>query len=211
MRCLGVSNHRGVTLVEMMVAIGITSLILGVLAYLSFFTARNLVIINRQAISQTSCAIAAERLATFMRGAAYFEPYAGDVATTAALRRMKIAVPTGQTSVNKAVVAFNNRTKKLELYMNENSVSFDGNMDPVGTADRSFRGIERFTLIYESAFRVTAMLEYQYSGFAKMLNTGSNMQYGQFITDVIAKNHFLDQGGPQSYEYDVNTSGPASL
>lgn len=202
---------RGVSLVEMVVAIGVTSIILGTMAFLTFFTARNFVVINRQSVAQTSCAVASERLAAFMRSAAYFETFAGDVSSTSAVRRMKIAVPSGPTTVNKAVVAFNSDLKRLEFYFDENDVTFDAELNPVGTADRIFANIGDFRFIYETAFRVTAIFEYEYTGFAGILQNPGNPQYGQFITDIIAKNHFLDQGGPQSYEYDVTTSGPASL
>ena len=203
--------RRGVTLVEMMAAVAVTSIILGMMGFLIFFTARNFHIIHRQSLAQTSCAVASENLVAFMRNAAYFEPYAGDMATTSALRRMKIAVPTGATTVKKAVVAYNNNLDRLEFFSDEASVSFDGDLNPVGTADRLFGNISNVTFIYETAFRVTATFKYEYTGFARILTNSGNLQYGQFITDIIAKNHFMDQGGPQSYEYDVTTSGPASL
>ena len=41
---------RGVSLTEMIVAIGVTSIILSTMAFLTFFTARNFVVIDRKSV-----------------------------------------------------------------------------------------------------------------------------------------------------------------
>ncbi len=203
-------KRKGFSLVELTVATAVTALIMISLAFMTFFTARNFVVLHEQVMSQTQSAAGAERMVSIMRNAAYFEPFSEDTATTNVLHRIKVALPSGPGTVSQTLIAYNGKKRALQIFENGASVTFDSDKDPLGTPTLDFTDIEHCDFVMESQFRVSIVLAYVYTGFSRILQRPGNPQLGEFRTDVIAKNHFLDQG-VTNYALDLGTSGPATL
>jgi hypothetical protein len=197
-------------MVEMVVAIGVMGFIFSFLGYLSFFTARNFAGVHEQVLSQVNASNVSEQTANRMRNAAYFSRFPADPVTMGALKRVKVAMPLTGTAVTTSVLAYHTKKNEVHWYDNENAVTFDTDGNPQGTPSMKFEHIRDFRINYESMFRAKLTSGFTYRGFAKFFANPGNPQYGEFNTDVIAKNHFLDKG-ESNYAADPTTSGPATL
>ncbi|AXA35586.1 MAG: prepilin-type N-terminal cleavage/methylation domain-containing protein [Candidatus Hydrogenedentota bacterium] len=203
-------HKRGFSIAEMVISLSILAMVFSFLAYLTFYSGRNFAGLHEQIISQVNAANAIEVTANLLRNAAYFSRYPDDPVTLEEVKRLKVAMPLSANSVTTAVLAYHSRNKELYWFDSENQVTFDSDGNPNGTPAKSFPYMESFGIRYESMFRVTLVAGFTYRGFARVLENPGNPQYGQFITDVIAKNHFLDKG-EDNYAKDITTSGPATL
>lgn len=203
---------QGMSLVETVIATGAVMVMFSFLAYLTYFTGRNFATLHEQLQSQTSAAAAQERLVKLTRNAAFFEAYSGDNLTS--LTRIKFAMHNSSGGVTKWVAAYDrpragSRLGSIKIFNNENAVSFGPNGEVNGTPAFEFPFIENMTIVFESSYRLTIETGYRYRATAYL--SPNPPQYGRFVTDVIAKNHFLDQGAGGNYALDFTTSGPATL
>lgn len=227
--CLS-SRRRGLTLVETAVSMLVSGFIFVFAGYLIFMVTKNAYNLTEQVRSQTSASSASERVASLVRKASHFSPYSSDVnGTTATFSRIKFVVPAVDSTVTTRVVCYNPEKRRVEYYKNENDVSFNGTQKillngeeficpiPKGTPTLQWPGQTAFFVTWESRYRVTLQFEYQYSGFA--LGELKGRQRGRYITDVIAKNHYLDKaaqdsvlggGGEEGYAH-TDTGNPALL
>jgi hypothetical protein len=199
------------SLVETVIATGAVMFMFAFLAYLTYFTGRNFATLHQQLESQTSAAAAQERLVKLARNAAYYEAYDGDDLTS--LTRIKVAMPNSSGGVTKWVVAFDRPTAggtgSIKIFSSEGAVTFSPTGSVEGTPAFEFPHIENLSIVFESSFRLTIETGYRYRATAYL--SPNPPQYGRFVTDVIAKNHFLDQGAGGNYALDLTTSGPATL
>lgn len=205
-------KHRNLafTLAEMVIGVGIMAFIFSFLAYLTFFSGRNMVGLHEQILSQINASNATEIAANLLRRAAYFAIHPGDPEEAAEYRRILVAVPVSGTQVTTGMLVFHTKKKELHWYDNYASVMWDADGNPVGSPSYKFEHLEDFRIQYQTMFRLTLVAGFTYRGFSRILADPGNPQYGQFVTDVIAKNHFPDKG-ETNYAKDITTSGPATL
>lgn len=202
--------QRGFTLTEMVIGIGVMAFIFSFLAYLTYYSSRNFVGVHEQVLSQINASNATEVTANLLRRAAYYSIYPGDPEEAAEYRRILVAMPVSGTEVTTGVLVFHTKKKELHWYDNVNNVTWDADGNPVGQPTFKFEHLESFVIQYQSMFRLTLVAGFTYRGFSRILENPGNPQFGQFITDVIAKNHFPDKG-ETNYAKDITTSGPATL
>lgn len=202
--------QRGFTLTEMVIGIGVMAFIFSFLAYLTYYSSRNFVGVHEQVLSQINASNATEVTANLLRRAAYYSIYPGDPEEAAEYRRILVAMPVSGTEVTTGVLVFHTKKKELHWYDNVNNVTWDADGNPVGQPTFKFEHLESFVIQYQSMFRLTLVAGFTYRGFSRILENRGNPQFGQFITDVIAKNHFPDKG-ETNYAKDITTSGPATL
>jgi len=200
----------GFTLTEMVIGIGVMAFIFSFLAYLTYYSSRNFVGVHEQVLSQINASNATEVTANLLRRAAYYSIYPGDPEEAAEYRRILVAMPVSGTQVTTGVLVFHTKKKELHWYDNVNNVTWDADGNPVGQPTFKFEHLENFVIQYQSMFRLTLVAGFTYRGFSRILENPGNPQFGQFITDVIAKNHFPDKG-ETNYAKDITTSGPATL
>lgn len=202
--------QSGFTLTEMVIGIGVMAFIFSFLAYLTYYSSRNFVGVHEQVLSQINASNATEVTANLLRRAAYYSIYPGDPEEAAEYRRILVAMPVSGTEVTTGVLVFHTKKKELHWYDNVNNVTWDADGNPVGQPTFKFEHLESFVIQYQSMFRLTLVAGFTYRGFSRILENPGNPQFGQFITDVIAKNHFPDKG-ETNYAKDITTSGPATL
>jgi hypothetical protein len=194
----------------MVIGIGVMAFIFSFLAYLTYYSSRNFVGVHEQVLSQINASNATEVAANLLRRAAYYSIYPGDPEEAAEYRRILVAMPVSGTQVTTGVLVFHTKKKELHWYDNVNNVTWDADGNPVGQPTFKFEHLESFVIQYQSMFRLTLVAGFTYRGFSRILENPGNPQFGQFITDVIAKNHFPDKG-ETNYAKDITTSGPATL
>jgi hypothetical protein len=149
-------------------------------------------------------------VANLFRSGIAFKHFPGDALTSTTHRRMMVAVPAGNDTVTTWCVAYHPALKQVHIYDSVQGLTFDSDDAPSGrTPYATFEHIEDMMMRYETEYRLNLDFRFTYRGFARIHDNPGNPQFGQFITDVIAKNHFMDQGA-DSYE-DPTTSGPATL
>lgn len=202
-------RHRcaGITFVELMVAVGIMALMFGALGYLIIMTGRNTVLVSEQALSQNNAAAAAQRISAIIRNASEVLPVAGDdVATT--LTRIKFHLPysleTGEVN-QTGVVAFAKADPDstesdgvIKIFLDE--ADYDPSTVLTDKADYEFEGIQKFGIKYKTSTWITLNVFYSYRSYMNFASHDSDFDKklaGEFITDVIAKNHH--PGGSANY------------
>lgn len=199
------SRVRAFTLVETMISIGISGFLFIFLGFLSFFTARNTAVVHTQILSQLSAASAGERIAMELRNAVAYERFPDDAMTSGMLKKVRYIVPDGGDTYQTRALRFDTATSHVQIVeLDESGVVLD-------PPRHSFRHIADLDINWESEFRLGVHLSYHYRGFALYLEGQGNPQFGHFVTDIIAKNHFMDQGIENYALSDDPTSGPASL
>ncbi|MGB9692168.1 MAG: type II secretion system protein [Candidatus Sumerlaeaceae bacterium] len=208
-RLTSVGKHA-FTLVEMVTAIAVLSFIFSFLAYLTYYASRNFVGVHEQVLSQINASNATEVTANLLRRAAYYSIFPTDSPETAEYKRILVAMPISGTEVTTGVLAYHSKKKELHWYDNMNAVTWDADGDPVGKPTFKFEHLENFAIQYQTMYRLTLVAGFTYRGFSRILDDPGNPQFGQFVTDVIAKNHFPDKGD-MNYANDITTSGPATL
>lgn len=196
---------RAFTLIETVVSIGICGFLFLFLAGLTFLAARNTAVIHAQALAQTSAASASERIATELRQAMAFERFPDDAATGNRLKKVRYLIPGEGSDFSTRALLFDEATSEVRIH----DLTVAGELaDP---PRHVYRHLTDLSINWESEFRLTVTLTYQYRGFALYLNDPGHPQFGQFVTDIIAKNHFMDQGVENYALSDNPTSGPATL
>lgn len=222
----GRRHLAGLSLVELTVSIVIAGFILGFTSYLIFMVARNSHNVHDQVISQNNATMAGERAVMIMRQASSFSPWPGDIQdeNTNVFSRMRIHRPATSGTTVTGALCYNPKLERIEYYEDVADLSFSGTVTSVtttagrsiacpvpedsSTPDLSWGGQTAFFVSFESQYHVTMHLEYAYSGFA--LTGAAASQRGQFVTDIIARNHYLDKD-IESYGEDATTASPALL
>ena len=189
---------KAFTTVEVLVALAILGFVFGMVGFLIFVSSRNLINLRDQMVSQTSATVACERTVSLLRNATQFQMFGGD--NELQLSRIKFVEPVGNSNATRSI-EYDSQNKRLMYFENGDHVG--------GGASRSFRNVEGVNFVYLSPYRLRLEFHFQYSGFALTFARPRVVQKGQFITDVIAKNHFIAQG-QDSYD-DYFTSSPVRL
>lgn len=200
----------GFTLTEMMISLAVLAFIFSFLGYLTYYTSRNFVGVHEQVLSQINASNATEVAANLLRKAAYYSIHPSDPSDAGEYSRILVAIPVSGTEVTTGVLAFHRKKKELHWYADARTVTWDADGNPVGQPTFKFENLQNFAIQYQSMFRLTLVAGFTYRGFSQILENPGNPQYGQFVTDVIAKNHFPDKG-ETNYAKDITTSGPATL
>jgi hypothetical protein len=217
--------NAGHTMVEMVVALGVMSMIFSIMATLTFVTARNSSNIHQQVISQTSAASASQRVSTNIRNARAFMRYPADGNSGPYTRLLALFPHQGYNTVTTETVAlwtdgtrreirYFDRELAISDYISVPSKTHEGVtvniLSPTPTPTLRFRNIANFELFWQSEYRVTMQVSYRYKGFAFQFSHPEYDPEGLFVTDCIAKNHFMDQG-VDDYAAADTTSSPATL
>jgi hypothetical protein len=219
------------------IAVGILSLIFGFLGFLTLITARNTYNLHQQIMSQESASKANQRLAVQMRNAYAFKRFDGDTGS-GPFWRMKVMFPSTPTAVTTHTIAVSvnsgndNNTRMEILYFDRELSDGDfvshtiqfyegrtlrtvtvpavaGNISPAPS--HRFPLVTNFKLTYRSEYRLTVETNYRYNGYAFRFSHPEWQPEGRFITECIAKNHFMDEGVDDYGHADNPTSSPASL
>lgn len=210
------SSRRGVTLVETMIAISIMAFIFAFTGFLIVMSARNAYNLNLQIQSQGNASNACERSAALLRQASYYAMWPGDdIQTTTTFSRVRFALPAPGNTVTTHVLCYNPAKERLEYYVSEADVFFAGMKNgipvPQGKPTYSYPRISSFRIRWETEYRLTLVFSFEYAGYAFRHGDSRGVQFGQLITDVIARNHFMDEGIQNYAEADNATSSPATL
>lgn len=202
------------TLVETTVSVGIAAVMLVFMAYLSIFGARSTAVMADQLIAQNRTAAGMEFVANQLRNASFFSLYHGDAGPT--VTRVMMTVPDSAGNLTTQALAFDPSNQRLVWFANSNVTFNTGpggkplpSYTPGDGTNRAYGQFASAEIIYNSEYWVTVRGQFTYSGYATRL-AGGRPQYGQFITDIIAKNHYLGQG-VSNYAQDPGTSSPSSL
>lgn len=193
-------NNSGLTLTELVVSVGIMTFIFGAMSYMVFVTGRSTYQVREQAISQEKAAAAAERITNTLRNAAGFRPYAGDTMATTLTRVMydipSNTAPSGySTGIVVFVAATNRNLSDGIVKIFENSASYKPSTAKSDKAQWEFNGVENFEIVFNSPSWITIGAKYNYRGFslstidADVNGIHDSRLAGEFVTDVIAKNH----------------------
>lgn len=184
-------GRKGVTLVEMAVALGVLSIMLLVLASLLILVSRNSVLVSEQGLSQNQAAAATERITNLVRNASGIRPYGSDDISTT-LTRIRFDMPVDNST---GVIAFVPPTQGrsdgvVKIFLNQ--AAYKPGTVNTDRADYEFRGIEKFGINYLTSTWMTVRTFYSYRSymnFAARNNDNNSRLVGEFVTDVIAKNH----------------------
>jgi hypothetical protein len=191
---------KAFTTVELVVSIALLAFVFGMSGSLLFFTSRNLLNLRDQISSQTSATVACERAVSLLRNATQFQVFSDDAGNVLNLTRIKFTEPNGNSLLTRSL-EYDSANKRLLYFENGDHVG--------GGASRAFRSLDGVNMVYLSPYRVRLEFLFQYQGFALTFARPRIVQKGQFITDVIAKNHFIAQG-QDAYD-DYYTSSPVRL
>jgi prepilin-type N-terminal cleavage/methylation domain-containing protein len=230
---------HGFTMVELLVSMGIMSLIFSFLGFLTLISARNSHNLHQQLISQEAAAKANQRLTFQMRNAYCFKKFDTDTGG-GPFTRLKLGFPSSPTAYTTHTIALhvrrdpahptdNSKTKQEIRYYNRELSSSDFTDEtvrfyegrtlqtvtiPSVTADNPqyrFPLITNFKLFYRNDFRVVLETSYRYNGFAFRFSNPEFQPEGRFTTECIAKNHFMNEGVDSYGDAYNETSGPATL
>ncbi|MGI8907746.1 MAG: PilW family protein [Candidatus Sumerlaeaceae bacterium] len=208
---------RGATLVEMMVAMGILTFVFAFSGFMLMMMSRNAYNINRQIRGQIASASAAERATNLLRSAAYFALWPADqILENATVTRVRFAMPGAGSAVTTHVLCYNPVKKQMEYYDSESKVTFptsdsEGRPIPSGAPTMKYMNISNMMFNWETEYRVTLHIWYEYAGYALKPPGVERKQFGRFVTDIIARRHFMDQGIQNYAISDIATSSPATL
>jgi hypothetical protein len=177
-------RHRGFSLIETMMAIGVSAFIFGMLGFLIFFSARNTLNIHEQIMSQTSAASASERITQELRSASEYQLFSGD--TDATVTRLKYLVPRLDGSIETRAISYSADNEEVRIY--KDAAVFES--DPETPPTYKYNHIKDFSITWQSQFWIRTRLFYSYHGFALRHSNPGNPLYGQFITDVFTQRIF---------------------
>lgn len=232
------SRMRGFSLTEVVVSVAVSAFVFSFAGFLVFMASVNISNLHDQIVSQTAAAAASERVASILRSAINFSRYADDE-STAAVTRVLAAIPKvgSVSSVDTTACvcidppsSANNYRGTVCIFRDAgvageaisfHDVTYDGRTykAPVSpnNADYKYHGISDLEFGYENEFRLEMRMYFEYNGFAMRFNRPVVFQRGQLLTDVVAKNHFINQGTgslwlEDSYEIDdLGEPSPAHL
>lgn len=189
------SPRRGISLVETFISIVVSGFIFAFTGFLLFMVTRNAYNLNAQIQTQTSASAASERIATLLRQSSRFDVYPGDSPVSGAFySNVMFTVPGAGQSVTTQALSFDSTARRILHYENA--------ADLGGTPTRIYSGVTDFAVQFETEYRVRLRLGFQYSGFALMNSEAARTQFGQFVTDVIAKNHPISSGNTSHADSD---------
>lgn len=201
---------RGYSLLEIMVSFAVMSFIFGFSAFLLFMSGRNVLNVRDQIASQTAAANAAERIVTIMRNGTNFKVVANDNPVSGPLTRIQV-IRTGTNSQDTtSIIAWHSVKKQLWYFASSTGVTWNGS-NPVGTPSGVYKNLSNFKIDWESKYRARLSFFFQYRGFALYFHNPGNPQFGQFITDAIARNHYIDDGTTNDYADDGTTTAITQL
>jgi len=210
---IGFKRNSGVTLVELSVASAVSIFIMTFMAFLVFLSGRNMINVHDQVMSQTAASKASEKMVQELRNAAWFQVASGtDVTTTGGVNRVLIVTKPTPTTTQSSLLVYHPTNKEIRFYRtNGEQVAVNASGEPttaLGAQDLLFRNISNMRIHWESKYRLRLEIFYTYRGFALMLHNPGNPQFGQFITDVVAKNHYLAEG---SENYAAETTSTFAM
>lgn len=209
------SKRRGFNMIEMTVSMGVMAFIFASLGFMVFLSARNSMNIRDQILSQTSASACSERIAMLFRKASYFTRVTADQTTAGPYTRMKFIVADNSGTTSTQLICYDQVKEQVMYFADASRASFGttgGKTTVSGTSSLHYTNISDFQIVMESEYRLTLRLFYKYRGFALYFNNPTVNQKGQFITDIIARNHYMDQNAGGSYaSADDPTTGPATL
>ncbi len=214
MRCFFTRPTRGISLVELVISIGIMAFIFSAMAYMTFATGRNSLVIREQARSQNQAGSASERIAATLRNARFMKGYStDDISTTLTRLVYEIPDPSEDDGVREGVVAFvpatNANTSDGVIKVFENADDFSPDTLEETKADWEYSFIQDFAVRFHSPSWITLTISYTYRGFTLSTTDSDNdgvqdsLLAGQFQTDIIAKNHH--PGESAHYAETTNT------
>jgi len=193
---------RGITLAELMIAVSIMSLLFGTLGYMVLVTGRNTLLVTEQARSQNQASAATERIAALVRNASQIVPFEDDDESTT-LTRIMFDTPNSATGlVSRSVIAFvppsgeNESDGIIKIFLDDSDYT-EGTV-ATDKADYEYDGIQIFGINYRTSTWMTMNVFYSYRGyinFAAKTNDNNLKMAGEFITDIIAKNHHPGKSG----------------
>lgn len=201
MRLLPLRKSSGLTLVEVAVSTAVMSLIFGAMTYMIFVSARSTLQVREQSLSQQQAAAAAERITNTLRNAAAFRPYDTDSMTNT-LKRVLYDIPdsTEASGYRTGIVVFatgsddaNESDGVVKIFEDESD--YDPGTVKTATASWEYEGVQDFEIVFNSPSWITISAKYNYRGFTTSEIDADNdgiqdsRLAGEFITDVIAKNH----------------------
>ncbi|MGI8907471.1 MAG: PulJ/GspJ family protein [Candidatus Sumerlaeaceae bacterium] len=191
--------RRGFTLLETTISLGVLMFIMSFSAYLVFLSGRNVINVRDQVVSQTAAAAASERVVNLLRNAHHFSTVVASPAddpVSNTLKRVEFVRPMLNGTYTTSTIAWDAVRKQLKYFENAADVSYDGNKNPTvsSTPTRVFKNIGSFEVIWQNEYRLQLTFKFQYRGFALYFQNPGNPAFGQMITDVVAKNHFIDKG-----------------
>ncbi len=192
-------RNQGVTLVETAVSIGIMALMFVALAYLVIMTGRNSVLVSEQALSQNQAASAAERITNTVRNAALIKPIGADnKATTLSQILFETPDPTKASGFRTGAILFKEATPGKSDGVIKIFENYTAGTTKTAKGDQEFKGIQNFGINYRTSTWMTIRIFYSYRSymnFASHDNDNNKKLAGEFITDVIAKNHHPGESG----------------
>lgn len=196
------NSKRAVTLAELMIAVGIMSLLFGALGYMVLVTGRNTLLVTEQARSQNEAAAATERIAALVRNASEIKTYGADDKSTT-LTRIIFDTPNSATgTVSSSVIAFvppsgeNESDGVIKIFMD--ATKYKPGSVATDKADYEYEGIQIFGINYRTSTWMTINTFYSYRGyinFAAKTKDNNLKMAGEFVTDIIAKNHHPGKSG----------------
>lgn len=198
------------TLVETVVAFSIMSIMFLAMGFLVIFSAKNSYNIHQQSLAQSSAASAVERIANTLRNAQQFGFYGSDDSATSPLLRLTYGIPNPSNGVvTTGIVAFKAPSKPggsdglIKIFDNVSRYS------PDAKGDWEYRGVSAFSIIRQSPYWANFRVRYYYPPYSfskedkNKDDIADSLLAGEFVTDVIAKNHTT--GGSANADYTSST------
>lgn len=203
-------RSRGFTLMETLVSIGVCVLVFGAIGFLVFVGSRSAINIHIQSLSQNDCAMASERITAFLRNAVGYRMIPDDTMGDP-VQRIYAEFPNTPTDVTTYTVClktyepsaidqyyYPSRGNRKEVQIYKGTVSSwktseynnpDTTLEPIAKYS-----VEDFSILYQTEYRLVITSSFAYKGFALVFDTPGITQHGDYITEAIAKNHFMSQG-----------------
>jgi prepilin-type N-terminal cleavage/methylation domain-containing protein len=185
---------RGFTLIELMTAIGISSFVFAVMGFMTFVSARSAINIHQQSITQLQASTASEGITRSLRNAKGFTPVSPDTGVDPVTRIYMDMPDTPDSNTTYTVCLYTGDDGKKEVrYYKKKVTSWVGTNPSDSDYERKYR-VQDFSMLYESQYRMEITTSFTYKAFALVFENPGLPQHGDFITEAIAKNHFVGEG-----------------
>lgn len=193
MKRLILARSRGFTVMETSVAITVAGFIFAMLGSLIFVCSRSAMNMHDQVMSQTNASTAAERVTMLLRNAVGYRLVSPDTSGSG-VTRVYAEFPASATSTTTHTVCLRrnaNGTKDI-CYYTEKVTSWDSQKNPtVSTAPALTFRVADFKISFQNSYRLILTHSFVYKGFALIFHNPGLPQHGDFITEAIAKNHYM--------------------